>query len=161
MNDYETESKKPNTSAGKKKKNQNKTKQKSLFPPEEMSSQNFEEIENFPLTVKGHYKRKFVQAFDLVIEFLSDRFDQAQLENYADLQDLLMLAANKESYQEKLNKVVDFYERDLDKDRLKHQMDTFLQFLKRKKIWFLVTLLNTLRQWGQDKKPYSQKFVKS
>ena len=72
-----------------------------------------------------YFKQKFLQAFDMVIECLTDRFDQDQLEKYADLQDLLMLAANMKSFNDKLNKVVEFYNRDLDKDRLKYQLETF------------------------------------
>ena len=33
---------------------------------------------------KDYYKQKYLEAFQMVIEFITDRFEQGQLENYAD-----------------------------------------------------------------------------
>ena len=69
-------------------------------------------------------------------------FEQGQLENYADLQDLLMLAANKVLFEEKLTKVVNFYDQDFDKDRLKYQLETFSTMFENRLRFLLLSLLH-------------------
>ena len=73
-----------------------------------------DESENFADTVEGHYKAIFFKSFDLVLECMKDRFEQAGLDMYSNLQDLLLLAANGKDYSEQLKAVSTFYKGDFE-----------------------------------------------
>ena len=66
----------------------------------------------------------FLEIFGLSIRCLKDRFEQENLEHYANLQDLLMLAAENLDYDEKLEQVLEFDKDDFDGDNLRAQLQT-------------------------------------
>ena len=61
----------------------------------------------------------------MIIECLDDRFEQEGQQMYSNLQDLLMLAARNEDYDDKLKAILDFYKEDFNEDSLKSQLKTF------------------------------------
>ena len=74
----------------------------------------------------------FLEIFGLSIRCLKDRFEQENLEHYANLQDLLMLAAENLDYDEKLEQVLEFYKDDFDGDNLRAQLQTFKSIFRKK-----------------------------
>ena len=77
-----------------------------------------DEPENFADTVEGHYKAIFLKSFDLVLECMKDRFEQAGLDMYSNLQDLLLLAANGKDYSEQFKAVSTFYKGDFEENSI-------------------------------------------
>ena len=83
------------------------------------------EEEKFDESPKEHYKKNFDQAFELILEGFKQRFEQKNLQHYENLQELLMLAAKKEDYGERLDRVLAHYKEDLNESSLRAQMTMF------------------------------------
>ena len=88
--------------------------------------------QGLPDTPKEHYRRIYTKSFDLIIECLKERFEQDGLKMYENLQDLLMLAAKGEAYDEKLTVILDFYKEDFDANCLRAQMKIFSTIFSKK-----------------------------
>ena len=84
-----------------------------------------EDDDDFPATAKEYYKKIYVESFDNIIKCLEDRFEQKGHEMYSALQNLLLLAAKKEDYQETLKLVLEFYKDDFNENCLKAQLQIF------------------------------------
>ena len=61
-----------------------------------------------PSTAKDYYEEIYLDAFENIIQCLEERFDQKGLEMYDNLQQVLILAAKKEDYEEKLKEILYF-----------------------------------------------------
>ena len=61
-----------------------------------------------PSTAKDYYEEIYLDAFENIIKCLEERFDQKGLEMYDNLQQVLILAAKKEDYEEKLKEILYF-----------------------------------------------------
>ena len=74
-------------------------------------SRSFEKKEesDSPETPKQHYEKIFIAAFEKNIESLENRFNQNGLEYYEALQQILILAASKNNYDNELEKILEFY----------------------------------------------------
>jgi hypothetical protein len=87
------------------------------------------QTEEISENVKEHYSKIYNEAFENVINCLEERFNQKGLEYYDDLQQLLILAATKQNYEEKLKKILDFYNNershDFNEDLLRTQLLSF------------------------------------
>ena len=83
-----------------------------INPAEDMSEEKF-------------YRQIYFEALDLIVSFLTDRFDQPGYRIYRNLQILLFKALNKEEYEEALEVVCDFYQDDFDKNCLRAQLQVF------------------------------------
>ena len=84
-----------------------------------------EDAEEFPATAKERYKKIFIECFDNIIKCLEERFEQKGQEMYSALQNLLLLAAKNEDYEETLKLVLDFYKDDFNENCLKSQLLMF------------------------------------
>ena len=93
----------------------------------------------FPDTIEQHYKEIFSKSCQMVIECLHDRFEQEGQQMYSNLQDLLMLAANNDDYDDKLKAILDFYKDDFNENSLKSQLKTFSTIYQENKVWLLQT----------------------
>ena len=68
----------------------------------------------------------------ILVEAISDRFDQIGYRTYQHLESLVLKAANKEDYQYELDFVADFYGSDLDKSLLDLQLKILGQNMEKK-----------------------------
>lgn len=107
-----------------------------------------ENNENSPTTAKDYYKGIFIQSFDVVLECLKDRFEQDGLEKYSNMQDLLLLAAKKENYDNELKKFIEFYHEDVDVDLLKGQLKTFSKIFTAKENINFEDIMSYFKQLG-------------
>ena len=82
-----------------------------------------------PSTAKDYYEEIYLDAFEYIIKCLEERFDQKGLQMYENLQQVLILAAKKEDYEEKLKEVLQFYNNeksyDFNEDSLRTQLKMF------------------------------------
>ena len=76
-------------------------------------------------TTKDMYRKHYFEAFDMVVNCIEERFEQQDYQTYSLLEQLLLKAANSESYNEELSDVLAFYCGDFDENRLKSQLQTF------------------------------------
>ena len=100
------------------------------------SSDEEEEVENeSPINdeVKEFFRKIYFEALSLNLECLKSRFEQKNLEIYENLQELLLLGAQGENYEEKLKKVLDFYGDDFDEENLKAQMKIYKSMFQNQK----------------------------
>ena len=95
---------------------------------------------HFPGTPKQFFRQKYLEALDLVVNFIRQRFDQPGYGVYRHLQDLLLRAAKCEDYTTDFEFVVKFYGDDLHPSPLKAQLELFGT-----SFWELVSTNPTLR----------------
>ena len=130
-----------------------KLKRKSKKPERYLDSS--DEEEDFPENPKEHYKSIFMQAFGLILECLKSRFEQESLKMYENLQNLLVLAANKEDYNEVLDEILEFYGDDFDEENLRAQMKIFKTMFSEKTNVTYADIMAYFRQLG----PYVQVLI--
>ena len=79
--------------------------------------------------VKEYFKKIYEKAFDNIIECLETRFNQKGLIMYDNLQQVLILAASKKDYEDKLKEILKFYNNekshDFNEDTLRMQLKVF------------------------------------
>ena len=86
----------------------------------------------FHSTPESFFRQIYFEAIDLLVEAISDRFDQVGYRTYQHLESLVLKAANKEDYQYELDFVADFYGSDLDKSLLDLQLKILGQNMEKK-----------------------------
>ena len=77
-----------------------------------------------PETPEDEYRRKYFEAIDLVVSCIKNRFDQDDFEMYALCEQLLVKAANKESFTTEFEKITNFYADDFKPNALETQLKT-------------------------------------
>ena len=77
-------------------------------------------------TPKDEYRRKYFEAIDLVVSCIKNRFDQDDFEMYALCEQLLVKAANKESFTTEFEKITNFYADDFKPNALETQLKMLL-----------------------------------
>ena len=77
-------------------------------------------------TRKDEYRRKYFEAIDLVVSCIKNRFDQDDFEMYALREQLLVKAANKESFTTVFEKITNFYADDFKPNALETQLKMLL-----------------------------------
>ena len=91
---------------------------------------------NTPTTEKEYFENIYTEAFKNVTECLTKRFNQKGLEYYDDLQQYLLLVAKNQPYEEKLKKILEFYNNershDFDEVKLRTQLKYFSANFPRK-----------------------------
>ena len=65
------------------------------------------------LTTEEHYRQQYLEALDLAISSIQDRFDQPGYAIYRNLESLLLKVANQADYSAELQEVVSFYGDDI------------------------------------------------
>ena len=78
---------------------------------------------SFPQTVEELYGIAYFEALDLLLSAIKSRIDQPGYHVYSKLEELVLKAANKESFEEELKFLIDFYKDDLNEDQLRVQLD--------------------------------------
>ena len=89
-----------------------------------------------------------MQAFNLILECLKSRFEQESLKMYENLQNLLVLAANKEDYNEVLDEILEFYGDDFDEENFRAQMKIFKTMFSEKKDVTYADIMAYIKQLG-------------
>ena len=69
----------------------------------------------------------YYQAIDLVIAAINNRFNQADYDIYAKLEQVLLLAATNGNYSRELTEVTEFYKDDFNKSDLETQLEILSQ----------------------------------
>ena len=77
-----------------------------------------------PETPEDECKRKYFEGIDLVVSCIKNRFDQDDFEMYALCEQLLVKAANKESFTTEFEKITNFYADDFKPNALETQLKT-------------------------------------
>ena len=77
-------------------------------------------------TPEDEYRRKYFEAIDLVVSCIKNRFDQDDFEMCALCEQLLVKAANKESFTTEFEKITNFYADDFKPNALETQLKTLL-----------------------------------
>jgi len=72
---------------------------------------------------KDHYRRIYFEGLDLLVQAISDRFDQPGYCTYLCLQELMLKAVNKEDFSTELTTVCNLYGSDLHAANLKMQLE--------------------------------------
>merc|ERR1712173_314482 len=67
---------------------------------------------------------------------------------YSNLQDLLILAAKNEDYEQKLRLILDFYHDDFNEDSLRTQLKTFSTIYPRKEILVMSDIIDYFKSLG-------------
>ena len=75
-----------------------------------------------PETPEDEYRRKYFEAIDLVVSCIKNRFDQDDFEIYALCEQLLVKAANKESFITEFEQNANFYADDFKPNTLETQL---------------------------------------
>ena len=78
----------------------------------------------FHMNPKDLYRQKYYEAFDIVINSISDRFDQDGYKIYRNIHDLLLKSIRGEEFENHLGIVTEFYHNDVDAMLLKSQLQT-------------------------------------
>ena len=66
-----------------------------------------------PPSVKDHNRMVYYEALDLVVEGITNRFEQSGYQIYRNLEDLLLKACRGQDFETELDFVCDFYTKDM------------------------------------------------
>ena len=76
----------------------------------------------YPATPKDYFRRIYFEALDLIINCITDRFDQPGFRVYRNIEQLILKAAKNEDYGEEFDCIVGFYDVDFNPALLKTQL---------------------------------------
>ena len=76
-------------------------------------------------SAKDHYRQIYYEARDLIINCITDRFEQVDYRMYANCEQLLLKAANNEDYSDEIENVTSFYGSDFQPASLQAQLVNF------------------------------------
>ena len=82
--------------------------------------------------VEDHYRQAYFEVLDLAIASITDRFNQPGYSIYENLESLIVSAANCETFDQQLKKVVEFYMNDLNSSTLSVQLQNLGSWFKEK-----------------------------
>ena len=91
-----------------------------------------EDTHSYPSTPEYHYRKIYFEAIDLIVNCITDRFNQPGFLIYQHVESLLLKAANCKEYQSELKFVLEFYGSDLDGSSLSTQLEVFSTTCKTK-----------------------------
>ena len=91
-----------------------------------------EDTHSYPSTPEDHYRKIYFEEIDLIVNCITDRFNQPGFLIYQHVESLLLKAANCKEYQSELKFVLEFYGSDLDGSSLSTQLEVFSTTCKTK-----------------------------
>ena len=102
----------------------------------------------------------YFEALDLVMEAISDRFNQPGYKTYQELEDLILKTCKGENVDEEIDFFCGFYKDDVDKLQLQTQLPLFLTLFQesQKKEEKEITIPNILNILSQLSLPQQQAF---
>ena len=91
---------------------------------------NWNEEGSHSATVEDQYHQAYFEVLDLAITGISDRFNQPGYSIYSNLENLLVSAANNQTYNDQFTDVVAFYGDDFDSSQLSVQLQNLEHFFR-------------------------------
>ena len=82
-------------------------------------------LKQFHSSPKSHYRQIYYEAVDLIIQSITERFNQPGYKVYLQLENLLIKAAKKDKCDDELQFLSTFYGTDINKNNLELQLATF------------------------------------
>ena len=92
------------------------------LPRKRRAPHRFEIEGSHPTTIIDHYRRIYYEALDLVVQGITDRFQQPGYQIYRNLEDLLLKVCRAQDYEAELDAVCNFYSKDVKKFDLQAQL---------------------------------------
>ena len=117
-------------------------------------------VSQFPTCPKEHYQKIYKKAFDNTINCLNERFNQKGFDKYAQLQNVLSLAAKKLNYDQDLTEILNFYGDDFDENRLKSQLKIFSAMFPEKSEVVFEDIINFFKNLEAGFKPMLSEVAK-
>ena len=77
----------------------------------------------FPSEPEDYYHRIYFEGLDLIVQAISDRFDQPEYHTYRHLQELIFKAIRREDFKSELEFISNFYGSDLNTVNLEMQLN--------------------------------------
>ena len=77
----------------------------------------------FPSEPEDYYRRIYFEGLDLIVQAISDRFDQPGYHTYRHLQELIFKAIRREDFKSELEFISNFYGSDLNTVNLEMQLN--------------------------------------
>ena len=87
---------------------------------------------SYPQTAKAHFRRVYYEAIDLIVSAIDQRFNQESFSSYAQMETLLVKAANGDDYEAEFKFVEASYSEDVDTGALPGQLSILEVMLKEK-----------------------------
>ena len=128
--------------------------------PDFFGSTNNPSTQHHDTSIKDRYRRYFFEAYDNTIQGIKNRFNQGDFKRYSSLQQLVLKAANGESYEEEFNHVTTFYKNDIKKSLLEIQLPTVKISLRSEKKMNISEVLEKFRSLGPARKNLLSEVIK-
>ena len=129
-----------------------------INPPARFANSNT--TRRLPQSAKEYFQSIYFEALDEMVTFLTDRFNQESFKVIANLQDLLLLAARNENYDEKLDFVLNFYQGDFDELALRSQLQSFATAFPKKDNIVLTDLIEYFKSLSKPNFEYLSEVCK-
>lgn len=84
----------------------------------------------YPQTAKDHFRRVYYEALDLIVSAINQRFNQKSFSSYAQMETLLVKAANGDNYESEFKFLETSYSEDVDTGTLPGQLSVLEVMLK-------------------------------
>ena len=101
---------------------------------------------NFPEDVEDRYRQNFYEALELITSAINSRFDQPDYKVYCKLEETLVKASKRESFEENLEFICNFYKGDLNQEQLRMQLNVMASNIPEKSAHNLNSILQYLRE---------------
>ena len=111
---------------------------------------------SYPQTAKDHLRRVYYEAIDLIVSAIDQRFNQESFTSYAQMETLLVKAANGEDYEAEFKFIQESYSEDIDTGALPGQLSTLEVMLKEEKISCFDEILLAVSQFPEPEKKLIQ-----
>ena len=111
-------------------------------------------------SIKDRYRRYFFEAYDNTIQGIKNRLSQGDVKWYSTLQQLVLKAANGESYEEEFNHVTTFYKNYIKKSLLETQLPTVKISLRSQKKMNISEVLEKFRSLSPARKNLLSEVIK-
>ena len=111
---------------------------------------------SYPTTAKDYFRRVYYEAIDLIVSAIDQRFNQESFSSYAQMETLLVKAANGEDYEAEFKFLEASYSEDVDTGALPGQLSTLEVMLKEEKISCFDEILLAVSKFPEPKKKLIQ-----
>ena len=111
---------------------------------------------SYPTTAKDYFRRVYYEAIDLIVSAIDQRFNQESFSSYAQMETLLVKAANGEDYEAEFKFLEASYSEDVDTGALPGQLSTLEVMLKEEKISCFDEILLAVSKFPEPEKKLIQ-----
>ena len=111
---------------------------------------------SYPTTAKDYFRRVYYEAIDLIVSAIDQRFNQESFSSYAQMETLLVKAANGEDYEAEFKFLEASYSEDVDTGALPGQLSTLEVMLKEEKTSCFDEILLAVSKFPEPEKKLIQ-----